>query len=91
MALEVTTAPVRMLKALVDTKTGLPIVSLYGKSRKPSAAMMEGIDVVVFDIQDVGGTVLHLHFEHALPDGGMPRKQLRNDGIGPPEPQWSLR
>lgn len=42
------------VKSTVDTKTGLPIVSLYGKSRKPSAAMMEGIDVVVFDIQDVG-------------------------------------
>ena len=42
------------VKSTIDTKTGLPIVSLYGKSRKPSAAMMEGIDVVVFDIQDVG-------------------------------------
>jgi len=37
-----------------DTKTGLKIVSLYGKSKKPSAKELEGIDVVVFDIQDVG-------------------------------------
>ena len=37
-----------------DTKTGLPIVSLYGKNKKPSAAQLAGIDVVVFDIQDVG-------------------------------------
>ena len=37
-----------------DTKTGLKIVSLYGKSKKPSAHELKGIDVVVFDIQDVG-------------------------------------
>jgi len=37
-----------------DTKTGLPIISLYGKNKKPSAKQLDGIDVVVFDIQDVG-------------------------------------
>ncbi|OAD45939.1 exo-beta-N-acetylmuramidase NamZ family protein [Polaribacter atrinae] len=37
-----------------DTKTGLPIVSLYGKNKKPSEAHLKGVDVVVFDIQDVG-------------------------------------
>lgn len=38
----------------VDVKTGIPIVSLYGKKRKPSAANMNSIDVMIFDIQDVG-------------------------------------
>ena len=38
----------------IDQKTGLPIISLYGKNRKPSAEMLKNIDVVVFDIQDVG-------------------------------------
>lgn len=38
----------------IDTKTGVPIVSLYGKNKKPSQAQLKGIDVVVFDIQDVG-------------------------------------
>jgi len=38
----------------VDPKTGVPIVSLYGKKRKPSPEDLEGIEVVVFDIQDVG-------------------------------------
>ena len=38
----------------VDRKTGIPIVSLYGKNRKPTAEQMEDIDIVVFDIQDVG-------------------------------------
>lgn len=37
-----------------DTKTGLPIVSLYGKNKKPSSAMLKGIDLIIFDIQDVG-------------------------------------
>ncbi|TAE32652.1 MAG: DUF1343 domain-containing protein [Cytophagales bacterium] len=38
----------------VDAKTGIPIVSLYGKNRKPSPAQLADLDVVVFDIQDVG-------------------------------------
>ncbi|ARV14667.1 exo-beta-N-acetylmuramidase NamZ family protein [Polaribacter sp. SA4-12] len=43
-----------LVKDGFDTKTGLKIVSLYGKTKKPSAKELEGIDVVVFDIQDVG-------------------------------------
>jgi len=38
----------------VDTKTGVPIVSLYGKNKKPSKIQLEGLDLVIFDIQDVG-------------------------------------
>ena len=38
----------------IDKKTGLPIVSLYGNNKKPTATQLEGIDVVIFDIQDVG-------------------------------------
>jgi len=38
----------------VDEKTGLPIYSLYGETRKPSPEMLKGIDTLVFDIQDVG-------------------------------------
>ncbi|MDR6563214.1 MULTISPECIES: DUF1343 domain-containing protein [unclassified Arcicella] len=38
----------------IDKKTGLPIVSLYGANKKPSPTQLEGIDVVIFDIQDVG-------------------------------------
>ena len=38
----------------VDARTGLPIVSLYGSHKKPTAEDMSGIDVVIFDIQDVG-------------------------------------
>jgi uncharacterized protein YbbC (DUF1343 family) len=38
----------------IDEKTKLPIVSLYGKNKKPSNEQLKGLDVVVFDIQDVG-------------------------------------
>lgn len=38
----------------IDEKTGLPIVSLYGKTKKPTPDMLSNIDVLVFDIQDVG-------------------------------------
>jgi len=38
----------------VDPQTHLPVYSLYGASRHPSAAMLEGVDVLLFDIQDVG-------------------------------------
>ena len=38
----------------IDEKTGIPIVSLYGKKRKPSFEDLDEIDVIIFDIQDVG-------------------------------------
>jgi len=38
----------------VDAKTGIKIYSLYGKTRKPTDKMLEGIDALVYDIQDVG-------------------------------------
>ena len=37
-----------------DTKTGLPIISLYGDNKKPKPEQLSGIDMMVFDIQDVG-------------------------------------
>ncbi|MDT0643011.1 DUF1343 domain-containing protein [Zunongwangia sp. F363] len=37
-----------------DPKTGLPVVSLYGNNKKPSAEQLKGIDVLIFDLQDVG-------------------------------------
>lgn len=37
-----------------DESTGLPVYSLYGSTRKPTPEMLEGIDIMVYDIQDVG-------------------------------------
>ncbi len=42
------------IETSVDTKTGIPIYSLYGKTTRPTPEMLKGIDVLVFDIQDVG-------------------------------------
>ena len=64
-----------LVKDGLDTKTGLPIVSLYGKSKKPSAKQLEGIDLVVFDIQDVGArfytyiSTLHYVMEACAEEG----------------------
>ena len=38
----------------IDAKTGLPIYSLHGETRKPTAAMLKEVDVLAFDIQDIG-------------------------------------
>lgn len=37
-----------------DSKTGIPVYSLYGKINKPTPEMLKGIDVLIFDIQDIG-------------------------------------
>lgn len=37
-----------------DEKTGLPIISIYGRNKKPTPEMLEDVDVILFDIQDVG-------------------------------------
>jgi uncharacterized protein YbbC (DUF1343 family) len=42
------------IKDQSDPKTGLPVFSLYGKTRKPTKEMLDGIDVIMFDIQDIG-------------------------------------
>jgi uncharacterized protein YbbC (DUF1343 family) len=42
------------IKSSIDKKTGLPIISLYGNNKKPSAAQLKNVDVILFDLQDVG-------------------------------------
>jgi uncharacterized protein YbbC (DUF1343 family) len=42
------------IKSEIDKSTGLPIVSLYGDNKKPSAKTLEDIDVLIYDLQDVG-------------------------------------
>lgn len=59
----------------IDSKTGLPIISLYGNNKKPSAEQLKNIDVLVFDIQDVGArfytyiSTLHYVMEAAAENG----------------------
>ena len=58
-----------------DVRTGLPIISLYGDNKKPSAEQLKGLDVLVFDIQDVGArfytyiSTLHYVMEAAAENG----------------------
>jgi uncharacterized protein YbbC (DUF1343 family) len=42
------------IETYIDSRTKLPVFSLYGKSRKPTTEMLNGIDVLVYDIQDIG-------------------------------------
>jgi uncharacterized protein YbbC (DUF1343 family) len=42
------------VKNYTDSKTGLPVISLYGSSKKPKLEDLNGVDLVVFDLQDVG-------------------------------------
>lgn len=59
----------------IDSQTGIPIVSLYGKNKKPSVANLANVDVLVFDIQDVGArfytyiSTLHYVMEAAAENG----------------------
>lgn len=61
----------------IDSKTGIPIISLYGSNKKPSQEQLKGLDVVVFDIQDVGArfytyiSTLHYIME-ACAEAGIP-------------------
>lgn len=65
------------IKDGVDLKTGVPLISLYGSNKKPSQEQLKGIDVVVFDIQDVGArfytyiSTLHYVME-ACAEAGIP-------------------
>lgn len=61
----------------IDSKTGIPIVSLYGKNKKPTQEQLADVDYVLFDLQDVGCrfytyiSTLHYVME-ACAEGGIP-------------------
>ena len=61
----------------IDPKTGIPVISLYGSKRIPSDEDLKGIDIIVFDIQDVGvrfytfisslEEIMEVAFQHSIP------------------------
>ncbi|MFN3341483.1 MAG: exo-beta-N-acetylmuramidase NamZ domain-containing protein [Flavobacteriales bacterium] len=63
------------IKSGKDPKTGVPIVSLYGNNKKPKAEVLQDVDVIIFDIQDVGArfytyiSSLHYIMESAAENG----------------------
>jgi uncharacterized protein YbbC (DUF1343 family) len=85
----------------LDSRTGVPVYSLYGKSYRPTREQLSGIDVLVFDIQDVGarfytyistlGNVLSAAGEAGIPVIVLDRPNpIRGVGIAGPIPDDSL-
>lgn len=66
-----------LIKDGIDTKTGVPLISLYGSNKKPSQQQLKDLDIVIFDIQDVGArfytyiSTLHYVME-ACAEAGIP-------------------
>ena len=54
------------IASAVDSATGVPIHSLYGQTRVPTPQMLENIDVLLYDIQDVGARVYTYEWSMAL-------------------------
>ena len=54
MALEAMHLMAPRLKQLSTKKTGIPVISLYGKKNKPTTEDLKDVDIMVYDIQDVG-------------------------------------
>ncbi len=84
----------KIVQNQIDAKTGLPVFSLYGATRKPTPEMLSGITQMVIDLQDVGARsytyvscmryVLEACFEHGIPvlilDRPNPLGGLKCDG-----------
>ena len=62
-----------------DEKTGLPVYSLYGPRRKPTAELLKGIDTLVYDIQDVGCRFYTYISTLGLTPGSRGREQDQGD------------
>ena len=73
-----------------DEKTGLPIHSLYGETRRPTAEMLKGIDTLVFDIQDIGARFYTYPQHDGERDGGGRGARDRRDRARPAESDQRL-
>jgi uncharacterized protein YbbC (DUF1343 family) len=69
-----------------DSATGLPIHSLYGETRVPTPAMLANVDVLVYDIQDVGARVYTYQWTMALAAEAAGEAGQEVRGARPPEP-----
>ncbi len=56
----------KRVASYVDKKTGLPVYSLYGRVRKPTPKMLKNIDILVYDIQDIGNRTYTYIYTMAL-------------------------
>lgn len=84
-----------------DARTGLPILSLYGRTERPTAEMLRGIDVLVFDIQDIGARpytyvwtmtmAMEAAAEHGIPFVVLDRPDPITARVEGPLMQWEMR
>ena len=63
----------------VHRSTGIPVFSLYGQTKKPTDAMMAQVDIVVFDIQDIGATILYVYLHDGVYDGSLRADWQKDD------------
>ena len=75
----------------IDSKTGLPIVSLYGSHKKPTAEDLSGVDLVIFDIQDVGARFYTYISTMTYVMEACAENEKKNDGFRSTESKWILR
>lgn len=97
-----TTPAGKWIPSVRDQRSGLPAHSLYGPTKVPTATMLKGLDLLLFDLQDIGcrsytylstlGCVLEAANRHKIPvlvlDRPNPLGLIRVEG-GPPQPGFS--
>ena len=74
-----------------DEKTGLPIHSLYGETRRPTDAMLDGLDAIVIDLQDIGARFYTYTTTIGVRDGGGGEAQAAGRRARSAEPDRRLR
>lgn len=76
----------RPVDSSVDERTGLPIHSLYGETRRPTPAMLADVDILVFDIQDIGTRYYSYVWTMALAMEAAAERGLRFVVLDRPDP-----
>ena len=69
----------------VDPLTGLPVKSLYGATMRPTPAMLADLDLLLFDIPDIGRTILYVYLDPVSRHGSVCRGGLTAMGVRSPE------
>jgi uncharacterized protein YbbC (DUF1343 family) len=81
-----TAAPGQVVANARDAQTGLPIYSLYGATQEPTAAMLAGLDALVYDLQDVGARYYTFVWTMALAMHAAAEQDLRFIVLDRPDP-----
>ncbi|HXK61096.1 MAG TPA: DUF1343 domain-containing protein [Acidobacteriota bacterium] len=74
-----------------DSRTGLPVYSLYGKTRKPTPEMLHDVDVLIFDVQDVGARYYTFNYTMALAMEGCGEQDVEIIVLDRPNPIGGLQ